>query len=61
MDNAPSWADQWDYQNPDPVSDSSEKDKKKEKKSHKNPFGKKILSLKWMKDLGKKSDKEQKH
>lgn len=58
MDSAPSWADQWDFQNPDPLPQAaSEKDKKKEKKSNKNPFGKKILSLKWMKDLGKKSEK----
>ncbi|XP_022151753.1 uncharacterized protein LOC111019658 [Momordica charantia] len=57
-DGGLSWADQWDYNN-DPPPSSSENDKKKNKSggsSGKSKFGKTILSLKWMKELRKKSD-----
>lgn len=48
-----SWADQWD---PQPIpSETSSKEKKKDK--DKNKSAKKILNFKWMKSLGKKSDK----
>ncbi|KAJ9169386.1 hypothetical protein P3X46_017588 [Hevea brasiliensis] len=58
MDSGLSWADQWDYDNPDPPPQpESEKDKKNGKNGTKNNFGKKILSLKWIKDLRKKSQK----
>ncbi|OAY32392.1 hypothetical protein MANES_13G014600v8 [Manihot esculenta] len=58
MDSGLSWADQWDYDNPDPPPQPEpEKDKEKGSNETKKKFGKKILSLKWMKDLRKKSQK----
>lgn len=48
-----SWADQW---GPEPLPPASEDDKKK-KKDEKSKSGKKILSLKWVKNLCKKSQK----
>lgn len=54
MDSGLSWADQWDTHPDPPV--SKKEDKKKSKLSSVNI--KKVLSLKWMKELGnKKSDK----
>lgn len=52
MDNGLSWADQWDYQNPDPLP-VSDKDKKKKHES-KSKFGK---LFGWMKDRRKKPEK----
>ncbi|XP_057486898.1 uncharacterized protein LOC130791395 [Actinidia eriantha] len=54
--NGLSWADQWD---PEPLHPpSTENDKKQQKDgSRKNKSVKKMLSLKWMKDLCKKSQK----
>lgn len=52
MDNGLSWADQWDYQNPDPLP-VSDKDKKKKDES-KSKFGK---LFGWMKDRRKKPEK----
>ncbi|XP_010556172.1 PREDICTED: uncharacterized protein LOC104825525 [Tarenaya hassleriana] len=58
MDSGLSWADQWDYTNPDPPPRSSEEDEKKKKKDgSKSKLGKTILGFKWMKELRKKSDK----
>lgn len=67
MDSGLSWADQWDYTNPDPLPSSSstredesnKKKKKKEEDGSKSSLGKTktILGFKWMKDLRKKSDK----
>ncbi|KAG8641657.1 uncharacterized protein LOC122725245 [Manihot esculenta] len=58
MNSGPTWADQWDNQNPDPPPQTeSETDKKKEKDGSKNTLGKKLLSLRWMKELKKKSQK----
>ncbi|XP_024012683.1 uncharacterized protein LOC112086850 [Eutrema salsugineum] len=65
MDSGLSWADQWDYTNPDPPpsstkEDESNKKKKKKKKEgdgSKSSLGKTILGFKWMKDLRKKSEK----
>ncbi|XP_062150237.1 uncharacterized protein LOC133858796 [Alnus glutinosa] len=59
MDSGLSWADQWDYDNPDPPPPSaSENDKKKGKDGSKgSKFGKSILNFKWMKDIRKKSQK----
>ncbi|KAK3223561.1 hypothetical protein Dsin_010586 [Dipteronia sinensis] len=57
MDSGLSWADQWDN-NPDPLPITSEQDKKKGKDESKSKFAKKLLSMKWMKDLrNKKSQK----
>ncbi|KAF5746500.1 hypothetical protein HS088_TW06G00671 [Tripterygium wilfordii] len=56
MDSGPSWADQWDYQNPDPLPQPASDDGKK-KKDAKGKFGKTLLSLKWIKGIGKKSQK----
>ncbi|KAL5760084.1 hypothetical protein ACOSQ2_018922 [Xanthoceras sorbifolium] len=56
MDSGLSWADQWDY-NPDPRPTASEEDKKKGKDGSKNKLAKKLMSLKWMKDLRKKPQK----
>ncbi|CDP13295.1 unnamed protein product [Coffea canephora] len=51
-----SWADQWD---PEPLPPASDNDKKKGKDgSNKNKLGKKILTLSWIKNLGKKSQKQ---
>ncbi|KAK1577008.1 hypothetical protein Q3G72_018378 [Acer saccharum] len=50
-------ADQWDN-NPDPLPIESEQDKKKGKDESKSKLAKKLLSMKWMKDLrNKKSQK----
>jgi hypothetical protein len=60
MESGLSWADQWDYNTPDPPpQSSSNKDDKKGKggKEKKRSFGKKVLSLAWMKDIRKKSQK----
>jgi hypothetical protein len=59
MDSGLSWADQWDYDNPDPPPPSAlENDKKKGKDGSKgSKFGKSILNFKWMKDIRKKSQK----
>ncbi|KAJ6313040.1 hypothetical protein OIU76_011318 [Salix suchowensis] len=52
MDSGLSWADQWDYNTPDPPPpSSSNKDDKKGKGGEKKSFGKKVLSLAWMKDI----------
>ncbi|RVW90915.1 hypothetical protein CK203_028594 [Vitis vinifera] len=51
-----SWADQWDYNTPDPPPPSAE-DGKKEDGSSKGGSGKKKLNFKWMKVLVKKSNK----
>lgn len=60
MDSGLSWADQWDYNNPDPPPPSaSENDKKKEKDGYKgSKLGKSILKFKWIKDIRKKSQKQ---
>ncbi|CAJ2667995.1 unnamed protein product [Trifolium pratense] len=56
MDSGMSWADQWDT-NPDPPI-SSEKDKKKNKDESKvSKIGKSVMSLKWVKELRKKTQK----
>jgi hypothetical protein len=61
MESGLSWADQWDYNTPDPPpQSSSNKDDKRGKggkKKKKKSFGKKVLSLAWMKDIRKKSQK----
>lgn len=62
MDSGLSWADQWDYTNPDPPpsstkEDESKKKKKKKEDGSKSSLGKTILGFKWMKDLRKKSEK----
>ncbi|KAL6527124.1 hypothetical protein OROGR_016214 [Orobanche gracilis] len=49
--NGLSWADQWDPE-PLPSERSNEKDKKG---SERNKSGKKLLNLKWMKNICKKS------
>ncbi|KAL5717764.1 hypothetical protein ACHQM5_010732 [Ranunculus cassubicifolius] len=54
MDGGLSWADQWDYNTPDPPPPEKTEDDKKGKDS-KNKSGAKKLSLKWLKNLGKKS------
>ncbi|CAK7332387.1 unnamed protein product [Dovyalis caffra] len=52
MNSELSWADQWDYNTPDPPpQSSSNNDDKKGKDGNKKSFGKKVLSLAWMKDL----------
>ncbi|KAL9353150.1 hypothetical protein Peur_055830 [Populus x canadensis] len=55
MESGLSWADQWDYNTPDPPpQSSSNKDDKRGKggkKKKKKSFGKKVLSLAWMKDI----------
>lgn len=53
MDSGLSWADQWDYDNPDPP---PSEDKKKKKDESKSRFAK-LLGFKWMKDLRKKPQK----
>ncbi|XP_018806309.1 uncharacterized protein LOC121254167 [Juglans microcarpa x Juglans regia] len=60
MNSGLSWADQWDYDNPDPPPpSSSENDKKKGKDGSKgSKFGKSILKFKWIKDIRKKSQKQ---
>lgn len=64
MDSGPSWADQWDYNNPDPLPSSTKEDeskkknkKKKEEDGSKSSLGKTLLGFKWMKELRKKSEK----
>ncbi|XP_021293416.1 uncharacterized protein LOC110423523 [Herrania umbratica] len=57
MDSGLSWADQWDYNNPDPSPRASDNKKKKEGSS-KSKFSKSILSFKWMKELRKKSQQK---
>ncbi|KAJ8773536.1 hypothetical protein K2173_005782 [Erythroxylum novogranatense] len=57
MDSGLSWADQWDYDTPDPLPQRNDKDKKKGKDASKSGLGNKLLSLKWMKDLRKKPQK----
>ncbi|KAJ8758899.1 hypothetical protein K2173_002678 [Erythroxylum novogranatense] len=56
MDSGLSWADQWDYDTPDPLPRRNDNDKK-EKDGRKSSLGKKLMSLKWMKDLRKKPQK----
>ncbi|KAL2903542.1 Transcriptional repressor NF-X1-like protein [Bienertia sinuspersici] len=51
MDSGPSWADQWDNNNPDPQSSSS---KDVDKKKDANKSGMKKLQEKLMKVFGKK-------
>ncbi|XP_038713164.1 uncharacterized protein LOC120007070 [Tripterygium wilfordii] len=55
MDSGPSWADQWDSQNPDPLPQPASDNDKKE--DGKGKFGKTLLSLKWIKGIGKRSQK----
>lgn len=55
MDSGLSWADQWDN-NPSPR--ASDDKKKKQDGSSKSKFSKSILSFKWMKELGKKSQQK---
>ena len=59
MDSGLSWADQWDYDNPDPPPpSSSENDKKKGKEGCKgSKLGKSILTFQWVKDMRKKTQK----
>lgn len=60
LDSGLSWADQWDYDTPDPPPQpTSQNEKSKGKDGHKktNNIGKKLLSFKWMKDLRKKPQK----
>ncbi|XP_021912745.1 uncharacterized protein LOC110826415 [Carica papaya] len=57
MDSGLSWADQWDYNNPDPPPKASADEKKKGKDGSKNKLGISILTFKWMKELRKKSHK----
>ncbi|WJZ95544.1 hypothetical protein VitviT2T_014308 [Vitis vinifera] len=52
-----SWADQWDYNTPDPRPPSAEDGKNKKDGSSKGGSGKKKLNFKWMKELLKKSNK----
>lgn len=57
-DQGLSWADQWDpAEQPPPASDDDKKKKKEKDESNKGRFGKKILTLSWIKNLGKKSEK----
>uniref|UniRef100_A0A7N0VJG6 Uncharacterized protein n=1 Tax=Kalanchoe fedtschenkoi TaxID=63787 RepID=A0A7N0VJG6_KALFE len=58
MDSGPSWADQWDYQNPDPLPQGFEDKSKQKGKSGKERFGKMKLSLQWVKELCKKPGKK---
>ncbi|KAL9390191.1 hypothetical protein Peur_018796 [Populus x canadensis] len=53
MESGLSWADQWDYNTPDPPpqSSSNKDDKKGKGGKKKKSFGKKVLSLAWMKDI----------
>ncbi|KAL3577905.1 hypothetical protein D5086_019409 [Populus alba] len=53
MDSGLSWADQWDYNTPDPPpqSSSNKDDKRGKGGKKKKSFGKKVLSLAWMKDI----------
>ncbi|XVE85244.1 hypothetical protein DITRI_Ditri17bG0076200 [Diplodiscus trichospermus] len=53
-----SGADQWDDNNSDPLPQASEDKKKKHPGSSKSKFGKSLLSLKWMKELRKKSQQK---
>ncbi|PIA51381.1 hypothetical protein AQUCO_01100302v1 [Aquilegia coerulea] len=55
MDGGLSWADQWDYNTPDPPPPPKDEDKKG--KDSKNKSGVKKMSLKWFKGLGKKTNK----
>ncbi|XP_050884809.1 uncharacterized protein LOC127087938 [Lathyrus oleraceus] len=56
MDSGMSWADQWDNnQEPLPTSDKNNKKNKDESKVSK--IGKNMLSLKWVKEMRKKSQK----
>ncbi|XVE74847.1 hypothetical protein DITRI_Ditri12bG0051200 [Diplodiscus trichospermus] len=55
MDSGLSWADQWDS---DPSPRATDSKKKKDEGSSKSKFGKSFLSLKWMKDLRKKSQQK---
>ncbi|KAJ0039076.1 hypothetical protein Pint_23647 [Pistacia integerrima] len=57
MDSGLSWADQWDNDNYDPPASGSEKNQKNEKDGSKNKSVKGLLSLKWIKELRKKSKK----
>ncbi|XP_010415347.1 PREDICTED: uncharacterized protein LOC104750566 [Camelina sativa] len=65
MDSGPSWADQWDYNNPDPLPSTMQEDeskkknkkKKKEEDGSKSSLGKTLLGFKWMKELRKKPEK----
>lgn len=50
MDSAPTWADQWDYQNPDPLPSQENNSNDKRSKSKNGKF------IKWVKQLCKKSD-----
>ncbi|KAG6757217.1 hypothetical protein POTOM_037522 [Populus tomentosa] len=61
MDSGLSWADQWDYNTPDPPpqSSSSKDDKKGKGGKMKKNFGKKVLSLAWMKDIRTYASSEQ--
>ena len=52
-----SWADQWDYNTPDPPPPSAEDGKNKKDGCSKGGSGKKKLNFKWMKELLKKSNK----
>jgi hypothetical protein len=55
MDSGMSWADQWDTHQDPPI---SEKDKKKNKDESKvSKIGKSMMSLKWVKELRKKTQK----
>ncbi|XP_022732876.1 uncharacterized protein LOC111287008 [Durio zibethinus] len=53
-----SWADQWDYNNPDPSPRALDDKKKKRDSSSKSKFGKSLSSFKWMKELRKKSEQK---
>ncbi|KAL7093869.1 hypothetical protein ABFS83_11G065000 [Erythranthe nasuta] len=50
--NGLSWADQWD---PEPLPSETHNGKKEKDGSDKGKSGKKLLNLKWMKNICKKS------
>uniref|UniRef100_A0A7N0UWU4 Uncharacterized protein n=1 Tax=Kalanchoe fedtschenkoi TaxID=63787 RepID=A0A7N0UWU4_KALFE len=58
MDSGPSWADQWDYQNPDPLPSGFEDKSKRQRENSKERFGKMKLSLQWVKELSKNQAKD---
>ncbi|XP_044491355.1 uncharacterized protein LOC123215363 [Mangifera indica] len=57
MDSGLSWADQWDTDNSDLPASASEKNNNNGKDGSKNKSVKGLLSLKWIKELRKKTKK----
>ncbi|KAK9094087.1 hypothetical protein Scep_025556 [Stephania cephalantha] len=57
MDGGLSWADQWDYNTPDPPPPLNDEDNKKGKDGSSKKARSKKLTLTWIKELCKKSKK----